>query len=463
MNKHTVIASALAAALGFSLPALAAEDAALAQIRADIQKMKESYEARIIALEERLKESENKASKVAAAAPAAVPVSPSAIKGTANTFNPEVSLILGGSYARLSQNPENYRIQGFAPVGGEIGPGRRSFNLGESELRLSANVDPHFSGKITFALSSDNTVSVEEAYFRTNGLAGGLNLKGGRFLSAVGYQNSQHAHTWDFVDAPLVYQAMFGGQYKQDGLQLRWLAPTERYLELGMEAGNGNAAPGNDRNRNGAGSVSVFAHVGDDLGDSASWRAGVSYLHTGAKARSYTDTNTLGNEASNSFEGKSRLWILDGVYKWAPNGNASRTSFKLQGEYFRRTERGSLTYTDDTAAVTEKLAYASAQSGAYIQGVYQFRPEWRVGLRYDRLNSAALPVDLSGSTLTAADFPMLANYKPSKTSLMFDYSPSEFSRLRLQFAQDKSRPDAIDNQILLQYIMSLGAHGAHAF
>lgn len=463
MYKHTVIASAFAVSFGLSLPALSAEDPALAQIRADIQKMKESYEARIASLEERLKESEVKAARAPVAVPLTTKAQASASRAAASSFNPEVSLILGGSYARLSQNPDNYRIQGFAPVGGEIGPGRRSFNLGESELRLSANVDPHFSGKLTLALGSDNSLSVEEAFFRTNDLANGIDLKGGRFLSSVGYLNSQHAHTWDFVDAPLVYQAMFGGQYKQDGLQVRWLAPTERFLELGMEAGNGDAAPGNVRNRNGAGSVSVFGHLADDLGESASWRAGISYLHTGAQARSYSDTNVLGNEASNAFDGKSKLWIVDGVFKWAPNGNATHTSFKLQGEYFRRKESGSLTYTDDTAAVTEKLAYASAQSGAYLQGVYQFRPKWRVGLRYDRLNSGRQAIDLTGSTLTADDFPMLAAYKPVKTSLMFDYSPSEFSRLRLQFAQDKSRPGAVDNQILLQYVMSLGAHGAHGY
>jgi hypothetical protein len=46
---------------------------------------------------------------------------------------------------------------------------------------------------------------------------------------------------------------------------------------------------------------------------------------------------------------------------------------------------------------------------------------------------------------------------------MFDYSASEFSRFRLQFAQDKSRPEATDNQMFLQYQMSLGAHGAHKY
>jgi len=43
------------------------------------------------------------------------------------------------------------------------------------------------------------------------------------------------------------------------------------------------------------------------------------------------------------------------------------------------------------------------------------------------------------------------------------WSPSEFSRLRLQFNQDKSQIGLTDNQVFLQYIFSLGTHGAHKF
>jgi hypothetical protein len=46
---------------------------------------------------------------------------------------------------------------------------------------------------------------------------------------------------------------------------------------------------------------------------------------------------------------------------------------------------------------------------------------------------------------------------------MVDFNPSEFSRIRLQFAQDRARIGHIDNQISLQYQMSLGAHGAHSY
>ena len=44
-----------------------------------------------------------------------------------------------------------------------------------------------------------------------------------------------------------------------------------------------------------------------------------------------------------------------------------------------------------------------------------------------------------------------------------DYAPSEFSRVRLQFGQDRSRAGVTDNQVFLQYQMSLGAHGAHSY
>jgi hypothetical protein len=73
-------------------------------------------------------------------------------------------------------------------------------------------------------------------------------------------------------------------------------------------------------------------------------------------------------------------------------------------------------------------------------------------------------IDTSASGVDpAAAFPVLAAYQPTKHSLMIDWSASEFSRLRLQFARDYSRMNETDNQIFLQYIVSLGAHGAHTF
>jgi hypothetical protein len=467
MFKKTVLAAALAAALATPVGGLAADDRDLTQIREQIRQIKQDYETRIQALEKRLQEAEAKMeSAPAPTQPAATTASASSANAAAtNAFNPAMSLILGGTYANLSQDPNQYRIQGFIPGGEDNGPGKRNFSLGESELTFSANVDHLFAGQLTFSVASDNSVSVEEAFFRAPGLAHGVNLMGGRFLSAVGYLNSQHAHAWDFVDAPLAYRAFFGGQYKTDGVQLKWLAPTDQFLEFGLEAGQGAAFPGNDRNKNGLASAAAFAHWGDDIGDSSSWRLGLSYLHNGATARSYGDVDRTGTSVTNAFTGNSGTWIADGIYKWAPHGNATQTNLKLQAEYFRRNERGTLAY--DTLAQslgTMQGSYDTAQSGWYAQSVYQFMPMWRVGLRFDQLYSGTPRIGLVDSgALAAADFPRLAAYNPSRTSVMFDYSPSEFSRLRLQVGQDKSRPQATDNEIFLQYIMSLGVHGAHTF
>lgn len=368
----------------------------------------------------------------------------------ANAFNPGISLILQGTAATSKEDPETYRIDGFAPSGGEVGPAPRGFGLGESELVVSANVDPYFRGHLVAALTPENEAEIEEAFFQTLALGRGFTLKGGRFLSGIGYQNEIHAHAWDFQDAPLVYKAFLGGRLNDDGVQLRWLAPTDLFLEIGAELGNGRAFPATVRNRNGANAASLFAHLGGDIGASTAWRAGVSHLRARPEERAFEDAGIV-----QSFTGTSRLWIADFVLKWAPNGNATATNLKLQGEYFRRDETGQLGFDDGVAPSSGD--YSSRQSGWYLQGAWQFMPRWRAGLRYDRLDRGTV------ETAVTTIGPLASEHNPSRVTAMLDWSGTEFSRLRLQLASDKSRAGVTDNQVVLQYILSLGAHGAHKF
>jgi hypothetical protein len=385
-----------------------------------------------------------------------------------NAMNPAVSLILNGIYSNLSQDPNTYKLNGFVPTNGEVGPGVRGLSLSESELAISANVDHLFRGTGIFSISPENEIEVEEAYIQTLALSYGFTIKAGRFFSSVGYINQIHAHAWDFTDMPLTNKVFLGNQRSDDGIQLKWVAPTPLYFDVGAEAGRGKSFPSGPeggRNKNGVASGVFFTHVGGDFGTGTAWQAGVSYLSTAPQDRTYGDTDSTGTEVTNSFTGTSRLWVLDAVLKWAPNYNPTYTNFKLQGEYFRRKENGNLTYDTDAASLgTQTGGYTSAQSGWYLQGVFQFVPMWRVGYRYDRLSAGTASIGLVDSgALTAADLPILAKYNPTRQTVMFDWSPSEFSRVRLQYAQDKARADATDNQVFLQYIVSLGAHGAHKF
>ena len=386
-----------------------------------------------------------------------------------NAFNPAVSLILNGIYGNLSQDPKDFKINGFVPTGGDVAPPDRGLSLGESELAIAANVDHYFRGTGIFSVSSDNSIEVEEAYIQTLALSYGFTIKAGRFFSAAGYQNQIHAHAWDFTDVPLASKAFLGNQLSDDGIQLKWVAPTPLYFDVGVEVGRGKsfpAGPDGGRNKNGFGSSNFFTTLGGDLGTGTAWQTGLSYLTTSPQDRTYGDVDSNGTPVTNSFSGTSKLWALSGILKWAPNFNPTERNLKLQGEYFRRRESGDLAF--DTAAATaggtQTGGYASTQSGWYLQGVYQFFPMWRVGYRYDRLSAGTTNVGLVDTgSLAAADFPVLAKYNPTRNTVMLDWTPSEFSRVRLQYAQDESRSDATDNQVFLQYIVSLGAHGAHKF
>jgi hypothetical protein len=378
-------------------------------------------------------------------------------RGGAAAFNPAISVILAGNYAHLSEDPGTYRIAGFIPNGGEVGPGERSFNLGESEMTLSANVDPYFYANLTAAIDSENEIGVEEAFVRTLALRDGVTVKAGRFFSGVGYLNEIHAHAWDFIDQPLAYQAFFGGQLAQDGVQVKWIAPTDLFIELGAETGSGDRFPGTRRNRNGLNGNTLFAHLGGDIGDSTSWRAGFSWLDHRADDRQYADVDALGLPVIDAFTGKSRTWIVDATMKWAPNGNSMQRQLKLQGEYLHRKEDGGLTFDVDGTPLTGD--YSSRQDGWYVQSVYQFKPRWRVGARYDSLDSGAPFIAL----VPEGNFPALLQATPDRFTLMLDWSPSEFSRLRLQHAWDNSRDAGHDHELFLQYIFGIGAHGAHKF
>jgi hypothetical protein len=282
---------------------------------------------------------------------ALVAASTSGVQAQTTPQNPQLSLTLQGVHSRSARGGTDADA--------------------EAEVGIKANLGP-LDGISTISFNPFEGASFEEAYLQTRTLGNGFTVKGGRFLSGTGYLNSQHAHAWDFVDLPLVYQRIFDGQFTVDGAQVAWVAPTDTFIEVRGEAGRGRA---------------LALHTGGDVGDSSSWRAGVSAMDKGGQ----------------------RIWIADGVWKWAPGGNSVRTSLKLQGEYLRSTRDGEPT-----------------QSGWYAQGVYQFMRYWRVGVRTE----------------------------PGRQSLMGDWSPDEFTRVRLQYGQ---------RTWSLQYILSFGAHAAHSF
>lgn len=366
-----------------------------------------------------------------------------ATTSTQSAFNPAISLILMGRYANFDNDPENYALPGVT-LAEETDPGKEGLSLAETELIISGNIDDKFFGRFTTALTPENEIEIEEALVQTLALPAGLGLQFGRFYSEIGYLNKIHAHYWDFVDQPLVYRAYLANQYNDDGLQLRWLAPTDLFLELGGEAFSGESFPASRPANESVGSYSLFAKLGGDVGVSHSWQAGISYLATQAENRETEEGNVV-------FGGDDNMIIADLVWKWAPGGNDAQTSLVFQTEYISSNEQGDYTITGNGTNPVDRT-----NDGWYAQLIYKFQPRWRGGLRYDRLSIEDPGSAFSGTSLDTQ------GHTPERVSVMFDYSHSEYSRLRLQYNRDESYAVA-DNQWYLQYIMSLGAHGAHRF
>jgi hypothetical protein len=151
------------------------------------------------------------------------------------------------------------------------------------------------------------------------------------------------------------------------------------------------------------------------------------------------------------FTGGSDLVIADFVWKWAPYGNSRERNFKFQAEYIWRDEDGAYALQDGRV-----LPWNSRQQGWYAQAVFQPFPGWRFGARVDRLSGDAPESWFLNSALQPG------NKDPERYALMVDWSNSEFSRLRFQYSLDDAGADD-DQQFGLQYIYSIGAHGAHSF
>lgn len=357
--------------------------------------------------------------------------------GGANAFNPAISLILNGSMARHSLDPAAFDRSGF-PLAGEAGPGARGFSLGESEMSLAANIDDKFYGQLTLAIESEDGedhLGVEEAYIDTTALPNGLAVRAGRFYSNIGYLNGHHLHTDNFFGRPLAYQAFLGGQYGDDGVQVRWVAPTSTFLEFGGEVFRGDAFPSGGAQRSGLGTRTLFAHAGGDAGPENEWLAGVSMLKT----------RTAGGE--DGFAGDATVLVADATWKWAPQGNFKDGGITLRSEYMVDDRDGAVVDPGDDSLVTP---WSGKRRGGYLEGVYRLNRTWDIGYRYDKL-------------WAADDGPFASAFDPDRHTLEATWRNSEFSLVRLQLSRERPNPFAADNAIVLQYQVSLGAHGAHKF
>ncbi len=395
-------------------------------------------------------------------------------------FVPDIALILDFSYVHRNLSDEQYRTSKLPEATNTLDEDKthgkdnadlnshRGFNLNYAELTFSSVVDPYFNLFANCELT-ETGFALEEAYFTTRRLPAGFQLKAGKFLSGFGRINEQHTHYWDFADRPLNYLSFFGiSGLNEKGAQLLWLAPMDTYLQFGLEVlqGENGSSFGshgyNDVDKTvtvkTAGEPNAYVGFIRNSFDIGNLTVLISASGAGGKCRVNSGLDTRGEEGyalhGSTLVGGGSLLLK---YQWD-----STRSISLQTEYLYR-EMDAARYQKDSADQVAKYDLTRKQSGLYAQLVLKPLKRWRAGVRYDLMDRNRIQTD-DPSAIAPPEG--LCRYTG-----MLEFNPTEFSRLRAQYNYDRSkytedgpgyhlRPN---HEVILQFNLAIGAHGAHAF
>jgi hypothetical protein len=407
-----------------------------AQDSAMEQRMRE-LEDRVIALEGQIR-----VLKAAAAQP--VPAQPAAAEATAQTgvvpapvpAEPQAALATttqepnlggaGGSAAK-ALNPDISVIGDFiGALGGNSQQNTVSlepipaFQMHESEIGLQAIIDPYSRGDF-FISFGEQGVNLEEGYITFTALPGSFVAKVGKMRSVFGKVNTMHNHVLPWVERPIVTNNLVAGEDGIDdaGVSIERILPAPKgiFLEATGQVFRGDS--GDVFHSSQRSDVSTVAHLRGyrDISESTNLDLGISY------ARGHNDlgTNFL-----------THLYGVDATVRWKPLRRSIYHSFVGRSEFI---------WSDRQQLPTTQKAF-----GYYASADYQFARRWFLGGRYDhsdRSRDSAL-TDKGGS-------------------VVLTYWPSEFSQLRGQYRFTHYANNIDANELFVQLIFSLGAHGAHPF
>jgi hypothetical protein len=341
--------------------------------------------------------------------------------GAAGAGGPEGSLPVYGNTSALSKvfNPDMAVIGNFVGAAGsnKVAP-LPALNLQEAEASFQAIVDPYARADF-FLSASPEGLEVEEGFITFPTLPGGLLMKVGKMKAQFGKVNTQHSHVLPWVDVPLPMANLLGGE---EGLNDSGLSVSKLILNpvLFLEA-TGEIYQGND-----------------DLFTSHK-RGNLAYVGRLRGYRDITEGTNLDVGTSIAYghndvgaDFTTTVYGLDATIRYRPLRRA------IYKRFIGRTE---LFWSRRQQEPEQANAF-----GAYLSGEYQFARRWFAGARYDFSDRAVDP-----------------SLRDKSGSLLVTYWPSEFSQVRGQFRHTKYAEGVDANELLFQFLFSIGAHGAHVF
>jgi hypothetical protein len=302
---------------------------------------------------------------------------------------------------------------------------KRNFDAGinEAELSLQSVVDPYARADFFITLGRDPatgrfTTDLEEGYLTTLSLPAHLQLKVGKFKSAMGRINPVHSHALPFISLPNAYENYFGEGINDEGASLSWLIPNSLfYQELVVQFTDG-PIDNPSFSRSVGNTYLELAHLKNffDLSTNATFELGLSGI-TGA----------------NFFNLRTNIAAMDLTYKWKPVQFNTYQSFTWQSEaYF------------SNANISKDNVVNSF--GMYSFMNFQFSKRLFFTGMYSYSNK-----------------PYSASTVENSYSATIGWYATEFQKLEIEGKTTSSNMEKEQNQILLRWIFVIGTHGAHQY
>jgi hypothetical protein len=437
-----------------------------AQDNTELLNRMKAMEDRIKSLEaevQSLKQTAVAAPPTAANAPAVAAAAPPEAVPQAAVPTPQEPVNLGGAGPAASKalNPDISVIGDFVGATG-YGANRpiQSLEMHESEVGFQEVIDPYARADF-FITFGEHGVDLEEGYITFTSLPAGLQIKAGKMRAAFGRVNTMHNHVLPWIDRPLVSQNLVGGEDGIDdaGLSLSRILPAPKgiFLEGVAQIYRGDSENVFQSLRRNDVSTVEHLHAYRDLSESTNIDIGGSY------ARGH----------SPFANGTNQLFGADLTLRWKPLRRAIYRSFIARSEFiWARTAVGpaGIQYVGSPFAAAP--VGKAKPFGFYVSGDYQLGRRWFLGGRFDRSQRGEClptnPATTTPCTYSAAgpyigtpDYSRLL--QDTSGSILLSYWSSEFSGVRAQLRRTRYGEGLTSNELIFQFMFSMGAHGAHPF
>ncbi len=302
---------------------------------------------------------------------------------------------------------------------------KRNFDAGinEAELALQSVVDPYARADFFFTVGKDPvtgkfSLDLEEGYLTTLSLPAHLQLKAGKFKSAMGRINPVHSHALPFISLPNAYENYFGEGINDEGVSLSWLVPNSLfYQELVVQFTDGPID-----------NPSFSRSVGNTY---------LELLHLKnffeLSANATLELGFSGITGHNFLDLRTNIAAMDLTYKWKPVQFNTYQSFTWQSE----------AYFSNANILNDKVVNSF--------GMYSF-----INFQFSRRMFFTGMYSYSNK-------PYSSGTVENSYSATIGWYATEFQKLEIEGKMTTSNMDKEQNQILLRWIFVIGTHGAHQY